>query len=96
MLVVQRSLDVIDSRIRHSTPFEDLQPFLRGLLLGDILNQSIDIGAVFHTITVGDEARISLPLGESESIAQHTEQPVITAAEKNVAVGSLVASVWYN
>lgn len=89
-------MDVIDSRIRHSTPFEDLQPLLCGLLLGDFLNQSINIGTVLHAITVGDEAKIGLPLGESESIAQHTEQSIVTAAEKNVAVGSLVAPVWYN
>jgi hypothetical protein len=51
---------------------------------------------MLHAITVGDEASIGLPLWESESIAQHTKQSVVTAAEKNVSVGSLVAPVRYN
>jgi hypothetical protein len=96
VLVVQCSLNVIDSGIWHSASLEDLQPLLRGLLLGDVLDQSIDIGAMLHAITVGDEASIGLPLWESESIAQHTKQSVVTATEKNVTVGSLVAPVRYN
>jgi hypothetical protein len=51
---------------------------------------------MLHAITVGDEASIGLPLWESESIAQHTKQSVVTATEKNVPVGSLVAPVRYN
>jgi len=65
-------------------------------LLGDVLNQSVNLSAMLHTIAVGDEARISLPLGESESIAQYTEESIVTATEENVTVGSLVAPVWYN
>lgn len=96
MLVVQGSLDVIDSRIRHSTALEDLQPLLRRLLPGDVLDLPIDIGAMLHSITVCDETDIGLPLGKSKAIGQHTEQAVVAATEKYVTIGGLVASVWYN
>jgi hypothetical protein len=96
MLVVQGSLDVIDSRIRHPTALEDLQPLLRRLLTGDILDHPIDVGAMFHSITVCDETNVGLPLGIPKAIGQHAEQAVVAATEKNVTIGGLVASVWYN
>lgn len=69
MLMVQCSLDVIDCRIWHAAPLENLQPFLCRLLLCFVLNESVNVGAVLHTVAVCDKARIGLPLGEPKSIA---------------------------
>lgn len=73
MLVIQSSLDVIDSCIWHSTSLKDLQPLLRRLLLGDVLDQPVNIGTMLHTITIRDETSICFPLRESESIGKHTK-----------------------
>lgn len=96
MLVVQGPLDIIDRCIRHSTAFEDIQPFFRGLLLRCVLNQAVDISAVFDTVTVGDKSRVGTPFGESKAIAEHTKESIVAASEKNVTVEGLVAPVWYN
>lgn len=69
MLMVQSSLNVVDSSIRHATSFKDLQPLLSSFLLCKVFDQTIDISSVLDTITVGNEASIGLPLGKSKSIA---------------------------
>jgi hypothetical protein len=96
MLVVQGSLDVIDRCIWHAAAFEDIQPFLGGFLLCDILNQAINICPVFHTVAIRDESSVGLPLGEPKAIAKHTKESIVPATEKNVTVEGLVTPVWYN
>ena len=73
MLVVQRSLDIINSSIWHPTPFKNIQPLLCSLLSSGTLNHAIDLSPVLHSVTVSDEAGIRLPLREAQSITQHAE-----------------------
>lgn len=96
VLVVQGSLDVIDCGIRHAAAFEDVQPFFGRFLLGGSLNQAVNIGPVFHAVTVRDKSSVVLPLGESKAIAEHTKESIVAAAEKNVTVEGLITPVWYN
>jgi hypothetical protein len=51
---------------------------------------------VFHTVTIGNKPSIGLPLGESKTIAEHTEESIVAATEKNVTIEGLVTPVWYN
>ena len=39
VLIVQNSLYVVDSRIRHPAPLQNLEPFRRGLGLRDLINE---------------------------------------------------------
>lgn len=96
MFVVQCSLNIIDSRIGHSTALKNIQPLLSRLLLSKVLNQSINISAVLYTITIGDEASIGLPFRVTETIGQYTKETVITTTKKNVTIQRLVASVRHN
>lgn len=73
MLVVQRSLDIINSSIWHPTAFKNIQPLLCRLLSSGTLNHAIDLSPVLHSVTVSDEAGIRLPLREAQSITQHAE-----------------------
>lgn len=96
MLVVQGSLNVIDSGIRHTATIEYIEPFLRGLLNSGAFNHTIDIRSVLYSVTVSDKAGVCLPIGEAQSITQHAKKSIIATAEENVSVKSLVASVGYN
>lgn len=96
MFVVQGPLDIIDRCIRHSTAFEDTQPFFGGLLLCCVLNQAVNISTVFDTVTVGDKSSVGTPFGESKAIAEHTKESIVAASKKNVTVEGFVAPVWYN
>lgn len=86
MGVVQGPLDVVDCGIRHPAAFENLQPFLRGLLLDRFLNEPIDNLAMLDTIAVGNKSGVCLPFREAQPVAQHTEKPVIATAEQDVSV----------
>lgn len=96
MLMVQCSLNVVDSSIRHATSFKNIQPLLSSLFLCKVLDQSIDICSVLDTVTIGDKASISLPLGKSKSVAENAEQLVIPTPKQNVPVKRFVAAIGYN
>lgn len=96
MRVVQCSLNIIDSRIGHAAPLENLQPLLRGFLRGDILDHAIDLGPMLDPIAVCHKTGVCLPLRKAESIGEHAEEPVVAAAEENVSVAGLVAAVGHD
>jgi hypothetical protein len=73
MLVIQRSLNIINSSIWHPATFKDIQPLLRSLLGSSTLNHAIDLSPVLHSVTVSDETGIRLPIRETQSITQHAE-----------------------
>lgn len=93
MLMIQRSLNVIYSGIWHSTAFEKLKPLLRCFCLCDFFNHTVELDAVFDSVAVLHEAVVRFPLGVSESVTQDTEKSIVTAAEENVTVEGLVASI---
>lgn len=62
MGVIQCALDVVDCSIWHAATLEDIQPFVGGLLLGDLFDHPIYLLPVLHAVTVGDKPRIRLPL----------------------------------
>lgn len=93
MLVIQCSLNVIYSGIWHSAAFEKLKPLLRAFCLCDFLNHAIELDSVFNPVTVFQEAAIRFPLRVSEPVTKYAEQSIVTAAEENVTVESLVTSV---
>lgn len=96
MLVIQGSLNVVDSRIGHTAALEDIQPLLRGLLHSGVFNHTVDLCPVLHSVTVSDEASVRLPLREAQSITQHAKKLIIATAEENISVAGFVAPVGYN
>lgn len=96
MGMVQGALDIVDCSIGHAAPFENLQPFLGGLLLRSRLYQAIDFSPMLHSITVCRKTSIRLPLRVSQPVRQYAKQLVIPASEKNVAIEGLVAPVGHN
>lgn len=96
MLVIQGSLNVVDSRIGHTAALEDIQPLLRGLLHSGAFNHTVDLCPVLHSVTVSDEASVRLPLREAQSITQHAKKLIIATAEENISVAGFVAPVGYN
>jgi hypothetical protein len=96
MLVIQGPLNVVDRRIRHTATLEDIQPLLRGLLHSGAFDHTIYLCTVLHSVTVSDEAGVSLPLREAQSITQHAKQPIVATAEENITVAGFVAPVGYN
>lgn len=73
MRMVQRSLNIIDCRIRHAAAFEDFQPLLGGFRLGYLLNHAVKFLSMLYPVTVSDEAGVGLPLWEAQSVAQHSK-----------------------
>lgn len=96
MHMLQRILNIIDPRIRHTTPLQQIQPFLRRLLLRQFLNVRLELLPVFDAHIVRDEAVIGRPFGLTELLAQNAEEPVVAAAYQQVAVGGLEAAVGYD
>ena len=96
MGMVQGALDVVDCSIGHAAPFEDLQPFLGGLLLRRGLDQAIDFSPMLYSIAVCRKASIRLPLRVSQPVRQYAKQLVIPASEKNVTIEGLVAPVGHD
>lgn len=96
MCVIQCALNVVDSSIWHTTPFEDLQPFLRCLLFCDIFDHAVNIGAMFYSDTVRGESRVLFPFRVTESVTQDTEQSIVASTEEDIAIEGLVAPVGDN
>ena len=65
MSIVKCSLNIINCRIWHTASFEDLQPFLGGLLFCRALNQAIDLLPMTDSVLVCDETGICFPFRES-------------------------------
>lgn len=86
VLVLQCVLDVVDGRIGHAGAVEEVEPLLGGLGLCDGLDHGFELGAVLHASLVGHEAVVRLPLGLAEFVADDAEEPVVAAAEHDVAV----------
>ena len=80
VLVCHRPCDVVDSRIRHPTALQHIQPLLRSLLLRYRRNQLLKQISILHSVGISNKLRISLPLLLSQSITQNTEQAIITSS----------------
>ena len=63
MRVVKRALDIVNRRVWHAASFEDLEPLLRRLRLGYVLDQAINLCAVLHPKVIRRETRVRLPFG---------------------------------
>jgi hypothetical protein len=96
MLVVQGSLDIIYSGIWHSAALEDLKPLLCCLLCCDAFYHAIYVSSVLDSVAICPEALVRLPFGMSQSVTEDTEKSIVTAAEKNIAIKSLVTSIGDN
>ena len=63
MFMVHSRLNVIDGRIRHPTPLEYSEPFLRGARPGFGFDEGFEGVAVGDADAVGVEARVRGPGG---------------------------------
>src|SRR5690242_2214108 len=63
MLMLQRGLDVIDGRIGHPTPLQNLEPLLRTLLPRLTLNQLLERIPMLDAHSICHKALVSDPLG---------------------------------
>lgn len=86
-------MNVIYGGIWHSAAFEKLKPLLRGFCPCDFFNHTVELDSVFDSVAVLHEAVIRFPLGVSEPVTENAEKSIVTAAEENVAVEGLVASI---
>lgn len=91
--VVQGVLDVVDGGVRHPAPLENLQPLGRRFLGGEVLDHPLQDVAVLDPHVVGHEARVRLPLRPAQFVADDPKQPVVAAAQHDVAVAGLEALV---
>lgn len=96
MGMVQCALDIVHCGVGHPAAFQDLQPLLRSLLFGPLLDEAVDLFAMLNSVAVGDEARIGLPLWIPKAIAQHPEEPIIASSEEDVSIAGLVAPIGDN
>lgn len=87
--MLERSLDIVDSRVRHPAAFQMIQPLFGRSRASDAFDKLLQLYTVFYTIGVSDELGVCLPLRFAEFVAENAVQPVITAAEENVAVACL-------
>ncbi len=87
MLMPQRRLNIINRRIRQTTPVKDVQPFLRRLRSRHLLDHTAQRDAILHAGRIGDEARVGGPGGMAQFGAHDGEEPVVATAEEDVAVG---------
>lgn len=65
MLMIEGTLNVVDSRIGHTATLKDIQPLLCGFLHSGAFNHTVNLRPVLHSVTVGDEAGVCLPLREA-------------------------------
>ena len=93
MGVIQCRLDVINSGVRHTTPFEYLEPFLRRSRLRHPLYYRLQLCPVLDSIAVGHELWVCRPLWLPDSFAQDAEEFVITTTQQDIAIGGLKAFV---
>ena len=87
--MIQRGLNIIDSRIRHSTIIQQLQPFASRPRQGLRLNYSLKSDSIGDPHTIRVKALISLPLRLSKFIAKDAKESVITAPKQYIAISSL-------
>lgn len=81
MCMVQSTLDIVDGSIWHSTALQDIQPFLRGLVLDRLLDHAINVRTMLDAIAIRHEASIRLPFRVAQAIAKHAKQAVIATAK---------------
>ena len=93
MLVINRSLHVINRSMRHPRTIQNLQPLLRRLGPGDVLDHAFEQLAMLDSQRVGQEALVGGPFGLAEALAHNEEEPVVAAAYHEIAVGGLEAAV---
>ena len=91
--MVHSRLDIVDGRIRHPTPLEQSEPFLRGTRPGLSFDEGFEGGAVGDADAVGVEARVGGPGGFLEFGAEDAEEAVVAAAEEDVAVEGFEGAV---
>ena len=96
VLVIQRALYIIDSCVWHATAFKCIEPLFRRLGFEFVFDDAVERVAVLDSKGVGDEARIRLPFGLGDFVAENAIQFVIAAADGNVGVFGLVGSVRYD
>lgn len=93
MCMIQCALDIVDGCIGHPAAFKDLKPLLRRLLFRLLLDHVVEHFPVLDSATVCHKARICLPFGVPEPVAQNAKQLVIPASEEDIAITRLVASI---
>lgn len=86
MLMVQSGLDVVNSSIRHPTPFHHALPFRGRLSARFGFDESFKDGSMFHAGAIGSEPRVDGPFRFAEAVAKQAEQAVITTTEEDIAV----------
>ena len=70
MLVLDRALDVVDSRVWHAASLENLQPFLRCLGHEFGFYERVDLGTVLDAERVREEAGVGFPFWTLEFVAE--------------------------
>ena len=93
MFMVDSRLNVVDGRIRHSTPLKYSEPFVRGARPRFGFDEGFEGVAVGDADAVGVEARVGGPGGFLEFGADDAEEAVVAAAEEDVAVEGFEGAV---
>lgn len=89
MFVFHCCLDIVDGRICHAAPFENLQPFRSGLGSGGRLDQAFNENAVFNPFTIRYETRVRGPFGSAKLRAEKTEKAIVSTTEENITIKRL-------
>lgn len=93
VLVRERAQHVVDRRVRHALALEHGQPFFCCLGGGDLLDGCLELVAVGDAGGVDLEFGVVLPLRAAKAVAEDAEEPVVAAAEEDVAVFGLEGAV---
>lgn len=70
VLMVERTLDVIDSRVWHTLAFEHIQPILRRSLCCNCLDLALELNAVGDPLCIHRELGVYLPFRTTNTVAQ--------------------------
>ncbi len=86
MFMIQRILDIVNSRIRYATLIKHIEPFFRRFRLCDVFDHPLKFTSVLDSQVVSHVVRVCLPFRAPESIAYDAVETVVSAAEQDITV----------
>jgi hypothetical protein len=86
MRMVQCIHDIVDGRVRHAGPLEQIQPLPGGSRPRDLLDEALQFDAVGDARVVGGESLVGFPGRSVEPVAEDAEEAIVAAADQDVAV----------
>ncbi|EDP89893.1 hypothetical protein SNOG_20037 [Parastagonospora nodorum SN15] len=96
VFVINRALDVIDSRIRHAAALENLKPFLCRARLEFCFNHCVKDFAMLDAQSIRDETLVCDPFWLAEFATEYAVEFVVAAAHGNVGIFGFVGAIWHH